>query len=178
MSTLETIMNRRSIRRYNGQRADCETIHTVLSAGMAAPTAVNARDWSFIVADNPQILNKMADANGRPAEPLRGAAFGILICGDLSRSYEKAKDYWVVDASLAAENMTLAAHALGLGSVMLGTWPQAERVEKQQKLFSLPEDVVPLMIIAFGWPADPAELESPRPDRLTYEPDRVHFNKW
>ena len=46
----------------------------------------------------------MADANGGPAEPLQKADVGILVCGDLKREFPKAKDYWIIDGAIAAEN--------------------------------------------------------------------------
>lgn len=124
--------------------------------------------------DRPGKLAQMADANGRPAEPLRKAAAGILVCGDLDRAFRFAKDYWVIDGAIAAQNICLAAQELGLGAVWLGTWPQMDRVEAQQKLFALPETIVPHSIIALGYPE--ADLTAPRESR--YEDDRVHFNQW
>ena len=107
-------------------------------------------------------------------EPLRKAAAGILVCGDLDRAFRFAKDYWVIDGAIAAQNICLAAQELGLGAVWLGTWPQMDRVEAQQKLFALPETIVPHSIIALGYPE--ADLTAPRESR--YEDDRVHFNRW
>ncbi|MGN0158312.1 MAG: nitroreductase family protein [Brotaphodocola sp.] len=173
MNTLESIMNRRSVRKFSNQDICDADIHTILEAGMSGPSCVNARDWSFIVVKNPDTLNKMADANGSPAAPLRGARLGILICGDLSRAFPPAKDYWVVDGSIAAQNMILAAQSLGIGSVWLGTWPQMDRVRKQADLFGLPENQVPHSIIAFGYPAE-AEIK----ERDVWEADRVHYEQW
>ena len=85
-----------------------------------------------------------------------------------------AKDYWVIDGAIAAQNICLAAQELGIGAVWLGTWPQMDRVEAQQKLFALPETIVPHSIIALGSPE--ADLTAPRESR--YEDDRVHFNQW
>ena len=110
----------------------------------------------------------------RGGEPLRKAAAGILVCGDLDRAFRFAKDYWVIDGAIAAQNICLAAQELGLGAVWLGTWPQMDRVEAQQKLFALPETIVPHSIIALGYPE--ADLTAPRESR--YEDDRVHFNRW
>lgn len=84
MDTLETIFSRTSIRRFTDQEISNDDVHTILRAGMSGPSCVNARDWSFLVVRDPEMLNKMADANGRPAEPLRRAKLGILVCGDLS----------------------------------------------------------------------------------------------
>ena len=79
----------------------------------------------------------------------------------------------VVALAIAAQNICLAAQELGLGAVWLGTWPQMDRVEAQQKLFALPETIVPHSIIALGYPE--ADLTAPRESR--YEDDRVHFNQ-
>ena len=146
----------------------------LLEAAMSGPSCVNAQDWSFVVVTDPEKLAQMADANGRPAEPLRKAAAGLLVCGDLDRAFRFAKDYWVIDGAIAAQNICLAAQELGLGAVWLGTWPQMDRVEAQQKLFALPETIVPHSIIALGYPE--ADLTAPRESR--YEDDRVHFNQW
>ena len=172
---LKTILSRRSTRTFVDRPVDAETIRTLLKAGMSGPTCVNARDWSFIAVTDPETLNKMADANGRPAEPLRKAALGVLICGDLDRAFPRAKDYWVIDAAIAGQNITLAAEALGLGSVWLGTWPQMERVEAQRRLFDLPEHIVPHSILAIGFPA---AADAERPIRPDWEEDRVHLEKW
>lgn len=172
MDSLVNVFNRRSIRKYTDQKISKDDLHAILRAGMAGPSCSNTRDWSFIVVEDKETLIKMADANGIYAAPLKGAALGILILGDLERSVEVAKDYWIIDGSIAGQNMILAANALGIGSVWLGTYPQMDRVERQRELFCLPEDKIPHSIIAFGYPAEEGVL---KPD---YEEDRVHFEKW
>lgn len=173
MDAIQNIIERISVRQYSDQEISEEALRTILEAGMAGPSCVNARDWSFIVVRDREILNKMADANGRPAEPLRTAKLGILVCGDLERAFNGAPDYWVVDGSIAAQNMILAANALGIGSVWLGTWPQMNRVKAQTELFGLPESQVPHSIIAFGYPKEESSKE-----KLIWEADRVHYEKW
>ncbi len=173
MEALQAIFTRRSVRSFQDRPVPEETIKLILSAGMSGPTCVNARQWSFIVVRDRAMLGRMADANGRPAQPLRGAAFAVLVCGDLKRAFQPAPDYWIIDCSIAAQNMVIAAHALGVGSVWLGTWPQTARVEAQRELFRLPETVTPHSILAFGYPEDDSF-----PERNLYEPDRVHYEKW
>lgn len=174
MDALQTILTRASVRKYSDRPIDDEALHTILEAGMSDPTCVNARDWSFIVTRDPEILAKMAAANGRPAEPLKKAALGILILGDLERAFAPAPDYWIIDGAIAGQNMILAAQSLGIGSVWLGTYPQMNRVENLKALFNLPEDKVPHSIIAFGYPV---EGEMPR-GKGFYEADRVHTDRW
>lgn len=173
MDTIQTIMNRTSVRQYSHREISEDALRTILEAGMSGPSCVNSRDWSFIVVRNAEMLNKMADANGRPAQPLRGAKLGILVCGDLERAFQGAPDYWVVDGAIAAQNMILAAKALGIGSVWLGTWPQMNRVKAQSELFGLPETQIPHSIIAFGYPEEEAVKE-----KLIWEEDRVHYETW
>ncbi len=149
MNTIEAIKTRTSVRKYSDKHIADEDLRTILEAGMSGPSAVNARPWTFIVVRDKDMLGKMADGNGRAAEPLRGADVGILICGDMARAYQGAPDYWVVDATIATQNMILAAHDLGIGSVWLGTWPQENKMAAQAALFQLPEGVVPHSIVAF-----------------------------
>lgn len=173
MDAIETIMTRRSIRKYTAQPISDDDIKKILRAGMSGPSCVNARDWSFIVVKDRKRLEEMAEANGRPADPLRQATVGILICGDLERAFQSAKDYWVIDGAIAAQNMILCAHALGIGSVWLGTWPEMDRVRRQTALFNLPDYIVPHSVLAFGYPA-----EAVRPRQEVYDVSRVHLENW
>lgn len=171
-------MTRKSVRDFTNQAVSDAALEIILKAGMSGPSCVNARDWSFVVTRNPELLNKMADANGRPADPLRGAALGILVLGDLERVFKPAPDYWVIDGSIAAQNMILAAHAIGIGSVWLGTYPQMERVEAQRKLFGLPDTVIPHSILAFGYPDNSKATASVGTGDNRYEQNRIHMDKW
>lgn len=176
MDTLSTIFQRKSVRHYLDQPIPQEALETILKAGASGPSCVNAKDWAFLVVRNRDTLQKMAEANGRPADPLRTAAAGILILGDLNRAFPPAEDYWVIDGAIAGQNMVLAAQALGIGSVWLGTWPQMERVDAQRKLFSLPEHLVPHSILALGYPDEvsgpddrPPKKEEPYTNFVRYE---------
>lgn len=180
MDTFETIFTRKSVRRYVDAPLEEKALHAILCAGMAGPSCVNARDWSFVVVRDKATLNAMADANGVPANPLRGAAAGILLCGDLTRAFCPAPDYWVIDGAIAGQNMVLAAQALEIGSVWLGTWPQQDRVQRQAELFGLPEQIVPHSILALGYWGDvhPIVPELPETAAAKWEPDRVHWERW
>ena len=173
MNTLDAIFSRRSVRKFKDEKLSEEAIHTILKAGMSGPTCVNARDWSFIVVDDLTLLKQMADANGKPAKLLEKAPLAILICGDTSKAFKMAKDYWIIDGAIAGQNMILAAQDLGIGSVWLGTYPQMERVQAQKELFNLSEDQVPHSIIAFGYPQ-----EEKNESRDLYDQTVVHYNKW
>ena len=74
MDALQNLFNRRSVRNFTAQPIEEEKLHRILEAGMSGPCCVNARDWSFIVVTDREKLLEMAEANGRPAQPLKKAA--------------------------------------------------------------------------------------------------------
>ena len=166
METMQNILTRRSVRKFADKPIEPDKLHTILEAAMSGPCAVNAREK----------LAQMAEANGRVARMLNQAAAAILVCGDLDRAFPPAPDFWVIDAAIAAQNMTLAANDLGIGSVWLGTWPDEKRVKRQATIFQLPETIVPHSILALGYPAEDIDMRAVRPSR--YEENRVHVNQW
>ena len=163
MDTLKALATRKSVREFTDEGLTFEDIKTILTAGMSGPTCENKRMWSFIVVRNKEKLGKLAVANGLDASPVRRAALGILVCGDLDRALPEAP----------AQNMGLAAHDLGIGSVWLGCWPSEDRVQEVKELFKLPEQIIPHSILALGYAAEPDLTE-----RDLYEGDRVHFDEW
>ncbi len=173
MDILNAIATRKSTRKFTDTPVEAEKIRAILSAGMSGPSAVNARPWEFVVVTDKAKLCEMAEGNGRAANPLLSATLGILVCGNLDRAYSGAPDYWSVDAAIACQNMILAAHGLGVGSVWLGTFPQKEKMLSQSRIFGLPENILPHSIIAFGYPEEVNFAE-----RDLYDESKVHAEKW
>ena len=169
METFEAIHGRRSIRRYTAQPVPEGAIEALLRAAMAAPSAGDERPWRFVVITDRALLNAIPQFH-EYSQMLKEAPAAIVICGDTT--LEKYKGYWVQDCSAATQNLLLAAHAKGLGSVWLGVHPIKVRVAKTQELLGLPSHVIPLAVVALGYPA---EAKGPT-DR--YDPTRVHRNRW
>ena len=174
MDSIQNILTRRSIRGYEDRLISKEDLQTILAAAMSGPSCADTRDWQFIVVENKETLNQMADANGIYAAPLRGAAAGILICGDLNKAFPPAKEYWVVDGAIAGQNICLAARALGIGSVWLGTWPQMDRVNNLARLFCLPESVIPHSVIALGYSKETEDVS----EKTAYDASCIHWETW
>ena len=174
MDSITNILTRKSIRAYEDKPISEADMKTILTAAMSGPSCVNARDWQFIVVQDRKILCKIADANGRPAEPLRKAAAGVLVCGDLDKAFQGGPEYWVIDHSIACQNLILAARALGIGSVWLGTWPQMRRVNNLIELFDLPDNIIPGSVIALGYTEEAKETN----EKDSYDENVVHWNKW
>ena len=168
---LQTLFARRSARRFTGQPIDDGVIRDLLEAAMAAPSAVAKDPWHFVVVKNPQTLAGMAAGltNGRF---LAQAAAGIAICGELERAHEGELSFMLQDCSAATENILLAATLLGLGSCWLGVHPWADRMQMVREVLHLPAGIIPVCLVAVGWPAQRSE------PRTRYRDSAVHVEQW
>lgn len=144
---IENILTRRSIRSYTDQDVEPEKIEAILEAGMAAPSGKNGQPWDFVVLTRREILDEMAERLPY-AKMLREARVAIAVCADRTKS-----PYWYVDCSAAAENILLAAHALGLGAVWTATYPYRDRMDVVKELCGLPGSYDSLCVIPVGYPA-------------------------
>lgn len=149
---LENIMTRTSVRSYTSEPVSEENIETLLQAAMAAPTAGNKQPWRFVVVKERALLDTIA-ANFHTMKMASKAPLAILVCGDTTATFKgEGREYWVQDASAAMENLLLAAHAIDLGAVWCGVYPQLKRVDEFKKMFSLSDSIVPLGLAVIGHP--------------------------
>jgi nitroreductase len=169
MDAIKNLLGRRSIRKYTSKSISEDTIRELLNAGMHAPTARNRQPWHFVVADDRTIIDALSEAHPY-AKMLKEAQLAILVCGD--RNLQEEDAYLVQDCSAATQNIMLAAHALGMGSVWLGMYPRSDRMENVGKLLGLPDHILPIALISIGYPDEIKEA----PDR--YKEERVHRNKF
>lgn len=161
--------NRRSVRAYTAEPVTDAQVEEILRCGMQAPSACNEQPWQFVVVRDKATLGRVGGINPYAAYA-KNAPVAILVAGDVS--LDKCGGYWIEDVSACAQNMLLAAHALGLGAVWTGIYPLPERVEAFRALLRLPETVTPMALLVIGHPA-----EHPAPqDR--YRPERVHRETW
>ena len=121
---VNTIMDRRSIRKYKPQAVERDKMDLILKCGINAPNGQNKQSWEVRVVDNPELLNAMKEAmaKGHPnlsPEMVRGCFRGaptmVFIARDL------AYDFSAYDCGLLAENMVLSAWSMGIGSICLGS---------------------------------------------------------
>ncbi|NLZ39116.1 MAG: nitroreductase family protein [Firmicutes bacterium] len=164
---MDLLLTRRSIRKFTEQKLTDEQIEKLLRAAMSAPSGRNIRPWHFVVLRDRKIMDGIS-AFAPNTAPLKGAPAAVVVCGDLNKDV----GLWVQDCSCATQNLLLAAHALGLGGVWLNIYPNAERIAKMREFLGMPEHIVPLCVVAVGYPAE----EKPQVDR--YNPELVHYDRW
>lgn len=166
---IETIMARRSVRKYLPQPVNRDTMQVILDCGINAPNGQNKQSWAIRVVDNPEFINGLTEvykkANPKAAEDpnfrnmFRNAPTVVFIANDT------AYDFSQVDCGLLGENMILSAWSMGIGSCCLGgpirfmkTDPGAAEYLKR---LNIPEGYDLLYCIAFGYP-DESPAAKPR----------------
>lgn len=166
---LETILTRRSVRRFSDTPVGEADVERLLRAAMAAPSAGNQQVWRFVVIRDRDVLGKLADASPY-ASMLPAAPLAIVVCAETGT--EKHPGFWVQDCSAATQNILLAAHELGLGAVWLGFHPVQERVDRAAEALGLPEGISPMSVIPIGHPRE----DLPLVDR--FNATFVHRDRW
>jgi nitroreductase len=170
MPTLvDTILSRRSIRRYTGEPVGEDQVTLLLKAAFAAPSAGNCQPWHFVVIRDRATLDAIPSFH-QNGQMLKGAPLAILVCADPAVALDQG--YWLQDCSVAAQNILLAAHAMGLGAVWLGIYPREPRIKGMRDLLGIPETLVPAALICIGHPSESKETV----DR--WNAARLHFDRW
>lgn len=170
--TLKIIHQRKSVRNFEDKPVTKEQFETLVRAAMAAPTARNSQPWQFIVVDDREKLNKMAE--GLPyAKMLEKAAGAVVVCGDIKIATDLGVEkLWEHDCSAATQNLLLAAESMGLGAVWTAAHPYEERVNVVKDVLSLPEGIIPLCVVPVGYPTG---VDKPK-DK--WKPERLHWNEY
>jgi nitroreductase len=181
MELFEAIKNRRSVRRYTPDPVDDKKIAAILEAGRWAPSWANTQCWRFIVVRDPGTKARVAatfmksEIKGETVDNpmikvINTVPVLIVICAEVNKSGKKPGpgggggdfitdkgDWFMFDTALAVENMVLAAHALGLGTVILGTFD----ARQAEKALGVPEGFRIVTMFPVGVPQPAQEVKVP-----------------
>jgi nitroreductase len=175
---MSTIFERRSVRDFLPKPVEQEKLERVLRAAFQAPSAHNRQPWEFLVITGQE--DREAIAAMSPYSKMCASAAAVIACcanltrGDPDYGKEGAGEdtYWVQDLAAATENALLQIAEEGLGGVWLGWYPDSGRIGVFSERFKLPRPIVPVSLIALGYPAK----ETHPKDR--FDPARVHYESW
>jgi nitroreductase len=157
------LSSHRSIRKYTGEPIPDDLLNKILTSARQAPTSSNLQAYSIIVVKDKEKKKTLAHLCGD--QPwVESCPVFLAICPDLHRLQKvcELKNYKtndkhmeifivaVVDASLVAQNIAVAAEASGLGICMIGGI--RNNPDKVCELLKLPQKVFPLMGMCLGWP--------------------------
>lgn len=146
-SPTKLITGLRAVRKYRDEEVPGEIADAILEAGRWTGSAKNRQDWAFVVIDDPELQERVADT-GSFSQPLRDARLVIVpVC--LPGGYE-------FDIGRVSQNMMLAASALGVGSCPV----TLHQTDAANEVLKLPPDHVARYALCFGYPDVEAEEAS------------------
>lgn len=161
MDALKCINTRRSIRKYKDKKVPESVVKKLIVAGMNAPSSYNSQPWIFILIKEKKTKSLIVEAKGG-SQFIITAPLVIACCYDESKTKDKYHN--IENVSLAAENILLAAHSIGLGACYLGAFdPKNPKVEKSiSKALKLPKKVKIVCLISIGYPDESPKKKTMR----------------
>ena len=169
---LDLIRKRRTIRRFTEDNVSEEQVDTLLEMAMCAPNRLNGQPWHFVVIRDKELQKQIAEIY--QVRPYVEQAPVVIAVG--ANPAESAT--WMMDISAAAENLLLAATAMGLGGAWFGApdttfWDQTEALVREA--LSIPPHIRIPTMLAIG---HPAEERPPHGKHDRFVRTKVHYGKW
>lgn len=157
-SIMENLLSRRSVRAFKKESVPLEQLKEIARAGAYAPSAMNRQTWKFTVVTDREAIGRLAGAVGAQ---LKRANYDMYRPAALIIPSNHRETVWGRDDNACAlENMFLAAHSLGIGSVWINQLqgicdePQIRAVLDD---FQIPAEHVVYGIAALGYAAEGQE---------------------
>lgn len=142
MDVLNAIVTRRSIRKYKPEPVPADKLHKVLEAGRIAPSAGNRQPWKFVVVTDPATRQQLVSACRNQA--FVGEAGAVIV----ACAPDETLRWHMVDIGIAVDHMTLAAHALGLGTCWIGAFEP----DQVKAILGIPAAVKVVCVLPLGVP--------------------------
>ncbi|KAL3476676.1 Nitroreductase-like protein [Aspergillus californicus] len=184
---LQTILQHRSIRSFLPTALPRGTLEALAAAGQSASTTSMLQTWNMIAIQDHSHKGTIAKISGDQAF-IHQAPLFLIFCPNLNRmtnlirKHDQSKDRMesidmllvsTIDATLAGQNVAIAAEALGLGICFVGG--VRNNAAELTKLLKLPDDTCPLFGMAIGY-ADTSIKEDIKP-RLPMK-EVLHYETW
>ncbi|MFO7791285.1 MAG: nitroreductase family protein [Bacteroidota bacterium] len=176
---LNLVKQRQSQRQYSDKPVEQEKLMRCLEAARLAPSACNAQPWKFIVVDDADLKNKIADTTSNRLLPInhftKQAPVHVVLVLEkpnfTSKLGEMVRDkkFVLMDVGIAAEHFCLQAADEGLGTCMIGWFNE----NKAKELLHIPDKKRAMLIITIGYP------KGKHRKKIRKEPDDiVSYNKY
>lgn len=170
--TVQAILSRRSVREFTDKPVPKTLLDVILQAGIYAPSGHNMQTWQFTVMREPGQIQKLKEVMGRVAREKRVHFYGfnnpttvVLVSND------RRNADGIQDSSCAAQNIMLAAHSFGVGSVWINTLMticDEPEIRPLLRSYGISDTHIVWAAIAMGWPAQPGKLLAKKQDVIKY----------
>ncbi|MBC8146710.1 MAG: nitroreductase family protein [Bacteroidetes bacterium] len=178
MELQEAILKRRSVRKFTDYYVTDDEIKTLMEAAQMAPSWSNTQSWEFIIVRDKEIIEKITEtySETNPARKCSLASTALIIgiakmgLAGCKKGEESTKfnGWFLFDMGCAIQNISLKAHEIGLGSVIVGLFDH----DKCKEILSAPENYEVVVTLPVGKPLIP---DKAAPGRKELK-DFVHFN--
>lgn len=171
---VETLMTRRSVRDYNTKNVSRADIDEIVKCGIHAPSALNKQSWEVRIVDDPQFIEETREIYlrqdssriGGVSHTFPNASVYLFVANDTLNSWSP------MDCGLLCGNITNAAWAKGLGTVIMGSTARAfndmpELAEFVGKL-GFSENYAPIVVIALGYPNESPKVKQRDTTKVKY----------
>lgn len=161
MEFLECAKTRRSVRRFTEEPVSVETIKKIVEIAAYSPSWKHTQVTRYTMVTDREVINQMAEDMVLGFEfntkTMKSASALVVVSYVTKRSgYErdgsfstpKEDGFEMYDAGIASQTFCLAAHDMGLGTVILGYFDE----EKMAPVIGLPENQKVAAVIAIGYP--------------------------
>ncbi len=172
MSFIKLVEQRQSVRKYQPKPVPKELINLCIEAARLAPSASNSQPWHFIVVNNQDLKNKIAEATITTGVPINKFAFEapviVAIVVEQPKiitkiaSWLKKRDFPWIDLGIAAEHFCLQATEFGLGTCMIGWFDE----KKVKHLLQIPSYKRVGLLITLGYPPEDYKLREKQRKKL------------
>ena len=151
MDVQEAALTRRSTRKFSSKEVSIDDIMEMVDAGRHAPSAGNLQPWKFVLVKKEEKRKALADASFQQLW-IAEAPIVIVIVGmveEVKRTYGlRGEALYVIQAcAMAAENMMLRAHELGLSTSFVSAFEEG----MVKRVVEIPDQMRPMAIIPVGY---------------------------
>ena len=178
-ATINTIMQRKSVRSYIDSTIAPELMETMLRAAVAAPSGMDVRPWHIVVVTDKSKYDELFAGNFN-MEKFKQSAAVVIFCADTTVTRPPREDpnapavtlpnpIWRDDMGACTENFLLAAEAYGLGAVWTACYPFHDRMDPVANYLKLPSNIVPYSIVPVGYPNGEFEPKD------KWDTTRIHY---
>lgn len=157
MSVLDVIMSRRSVRSFKDDPVSDDDAEKILDAARMAPSGGNRQRWEFVYVKDPRVLRMIKNCSpGFYGDAAAAIVIGMLEEREAFGRTEYSDIVGIMDVGFAAENILLAAHALGLGGCAIASFNESGI----RKIVDAPEGWRPMLLVSLGHPSEQPKTPS------------------
>ena len=154
----EVIFTRKSVRSFQDKEISQEILNNMMEAARLSPSFQNRQCWRFVVVKDKKLISDLALRSGMVSKVnffIKDAPIVIVACADPAKSGTmNNQNYYLVDTSIAFQQMMLAAWNYGIGSC----WLAAFNEQKVREILEIPINIRVVALSPFGYPKEKKTL--------------------